>query len=136
MLELAQDYGKGLLTLKEISRRQGISEKYLWHLVSPLKKAGLITAGRGAHGGYALSKNPSKVTLKDVIVVLEGPLFPTLCAENPSVCKRSSLCPARDIWEEIGMEIAAKLDAVTLEDMLQKRDYKIRGAAMTPVYYI
>lgn len=136
MLELAQDYGKGPLTLKEISRRQGISEKYLWHLVSPLKKAGLIMAGRGAHGGYSLSKNPSKVTLKDIIVVLEGPLFPTLCAENPSICRRSSLCPARDIWEEIGMEITAKLDAVTLEDMLQKRDRKIKGAAITPVYYI
>jgi len=136
MLELAQDYGKGPLTLREISRRQGISEKYLWQLVTPLKKAGLITAGRGAHGGYSLSKSPSKITLKDVIVILEGPLFPTLCAEDPSICKRSSLCPARDIWEEIGIEIAAKLDAVTLEDMLQKRDYKMKGAAATPVYYI
>lgn len=136
MLELAQDYGKGPLTLREISRRQGISEKYLWQLVTPLKKAGLITAERGAHGGYSLLKRPSRITLKDVILILEGPLFPTLCAEDPSICKRSALCPARDIWEEIGVEIAAKLDAVTLEDMLQKRDYKIRGAAATPVYYI
>jgi Rrf2 family protein len=136
MLELAQNYGRGPLTLKEISRRQDISEKYLWQLVNPLKKAGLITAERGAHGGYSLSKSPSKITLKDVIVILEGPLYVTSCAENPSLCKRSHLCPSLDIWEEIGMEIAAKLDSVTLEDMLQKRDHKIRGAATAPIYYI
>ncbi|MDD5073219.1 MAG: Rrf2 family transcriptional regulator [Candidatus Omnitrophica bacterium] len=136
MLELAQNFGRGPLTLREISRRQDISEKYLWQLVNPLKKAGIITSGRGAHGGYTLTKPPSKVTLKDIIVILEGPLYITSCAENPSLCKRSRCCPSLDIWEEIGVQIAQKLSSITLEDMLQKKDRINKGQAVAPIYYI
>jgi len=73
MLDLAAHYGERPVLLKEISQREDISEKYLWHLITPLKSAGLIHATRGAHGGYELAKAPSEITVKDVFEVVEGP---------------------------------------------------------------
>ncbi|MDD5513500.1 MAG: Rrf2 family transcriptional regulator, partial [Candidatus Omnitrophica bacterium] len=52
MLDLALNQSNGPVLLKEISKRQEISEKYLSQLVIPLKSKGLINASRGAHGGY------------------------------------------------------------------------------------
>jgi Rrf2 family protein len=134
MLELAAHYGKGTVTLKQISKNQCISEKYLWHLVPPLKLAGLLLSGRGARGGYSLAKAPSKITLKDVVTAVEGPLFPTLCAQNPLSCKRSPLCASRDIWEEIGKKVGHILSSVTLEELMQRQNSKARK--FNSMYYI
>lgn len=137
MLELAQDYGKGPLTLREISRRQGISEKYLWQLVTPLKKAGLITAERGAHGGYSLSKRPSKITLKQIVTTLEGPLCAVECVENPGICKRARMCASRDVWKEVSDKIDDTLEGITLEDLAERELIKSQGAGSgTSMYYI
>jgi Rrf2 family protein len=134
MLELAAHYGKQTVTLKQISKSQCISEKYLWHLVPPLKAAGLLSSGRGAHGGYSLAKSPSKITLKDIVTAAEGPLFPTICAGNPSSCKRSPLCASRDIWEEIGKKVGQILSSVTLEELMQRQNNKAKKT--TGMYYI
>lgn len=134
MLELAAHYGKETVTLKQVSGNQCISEKYLWHLVPPLKTAGLLTSGRGARGGYSLAKSPSKITLRDIVTAVEGPLFPTLCAGDPSSCKRSPLCASRDIWEEIGRKIGQVLSSVTLEDLAHRQNSKMKKT--TGMYYI
>ena len=63
MLELALHFGEGPVLLKDIAKRQTISEKYLWHLINPLKTMGLIKSIRGAHGGYILAKEPSEINL-------------------------------------------------------------------------
>ena len=134
MLELAAHYGRGTATLKQISKNQCISEKYLWHLVPPLKTAGLLSSGRGARGGYSLARAPSKITLKDIVTAVEGPLFPTICAGDPSSCKRSPLCAPRDIWEEIGRKVGQILSSVTLEDLMQRQNNKTKKT--TGMYYI
>jgi len=59
MLDLALHNGEGPVLLKDIARRQGISEKYLWNLINPLKTVGLVQSIRGARGGYKLAKKPS-----------------------------------------------------------------------------
>ena len=76
MLELALHYGEGPVLLKDIAERQGISEKYLWQLINPLKTTGLVNSLRGAHGGYVLGKSPEAISLKAILQVLEGPPVP------------------------------------------------------------
>jgi Rrf2 family cysteine metabolism transcriptional repressor len=72
MLELALHYGEGPILLKDIAERQGISEKYLWQLINPLKTTGLVNSLRGAHGGYVLAKAPEAISLKAILQILEG----------------------------------------------------------------
>ena len=129
MLDLAAHYGEGPVLLREISRRQDISEKYLWHLIAPLKSAGLIHATRGAHGGYELTKAPSEITVKDVFEVVEGPICLVDCIENPATCKRSDFCIARDLWVDASKALAESLKKTTLASLVKKqKDKKQRHA--------
>ena len=119
MLELALHYNKGSVFLKDIAREEDISEKYLSHLVIPLKASGLISSSRGAHGGYRLAKSPSHITIKDIVQALEGSLSTVECVKNPSVCNRFSTCPTRDIWEMLDEKISETLDSIALKNLIK-----------------
>ncbi|MCE5244549.1 MAG: Rrf2 family transcriptional regulator [Syntrophobacteraceae bacterium] len=129
MFDLALHYGQGVVVLKDVASRQDISEKYLWHLVSPLKNAGLLHSTRGAHGGYALARPPGEITLREVLTVLEGPMCLVECTEAPALCERSSCCVAREVWAEVTEKMLEALGAFTLEWMVQKQ--KDRQDAIT-----
>ncbi|MDQ7823336.1 MAG: Rrf2 family transcriptional regulator [Candidatus Eremiobacteraeota bacterium] len=118
MLELALHHGEGRLFLKDIAARQEISEKYLWHLIMPLKTAGLISSTRGAKGGYVLARSPEDITLKDILYHLEGPITLVECVETPSVCSRSPRCAARDVWEAVSEKMADCLSSFTLKELV------------------
>jgi len=122
MLELALIFSKGTVFLKNIAEKEEISEKYLSHLVIPLRASGLISSSRGAHGGYRLAKSPSQITLKEIVQTLEGSISCVECVKNPSICSRASKCATRSIWEKLDEKIADELSSVTLEDLanLQK----------------
>ena len=64
------------MLLREIAKREEISEKYSSNLVNPLKSMGLVEATRGVHGGYTLGKEPSGITMKEIVEALEGSLLP------------------------------------------------------------
>jgi len=97
MLNLALHYNKGNVLLKNIAKREDLSEGYLEHILPPLKAAGLVISSRGAYGGYSLAKAPSEITLKDVVQALEGPISPAECINAPSVCQRVRFCVTRNI---------------------------------------
>lgn len=129
MLDLALNSGKGPISLKDISKRQEISEKYLWHLIPPLKNAGLVTATRGPHGGYILAKPLRQISLKDIVSVLEGPMCLVDCASDPVCCKRSPNCITRDVWAEATAKILQTLESFSLEDMVEKQKKKQKNSS-------
>jgi len=120
MFDLALHYGEGTVSLKDVAKRQGISEKYLWHLIPPLKHAGLIYSTRGSQGGYVLAKPPHLISLKEILLVLEGSMCLVDCTEQPSLCKRASGCVAREVWTEVADKMLRALESFTLEEMLEK----------------
>ena len=124
MLELALHYGQGPILLKDIAGRQEISEKYLGHLIAPLKVAGLINSSRGAHGGYMLARQPANITLKEVIQALEGSLSLSECINSPCICRRVQSCVTRDILEEMGVKMMEVLESCTLQDMINRQKQK------------
>lgn len=126
MLDLA-NHTEGPVFLKDIAKRQGVSEKYLWQLITPLKNAGMVNAYRGLKGGYMLAKDPSKITVKDIMAVLEGNLCLVNCVASPSLCRRSDTCVARDVWKEASIAMLEKLDSVTLKNMVDKQHNKIKS---------
>jgi Rrf2 family protein len=127
MLDLAMHEGRGPVPLRDVAKRQGVSEKYLGHLIPPLKNAGLIHSTRGANGGYLLAKPPSQITLQDILSALEGPLSLVACVEKPSLCKRAGTCVSREVWHEVTEKILLTLSSFTLKEMTEK-DKRASGA--------
>ena len=121
MLDLALHHGEGPILLKDIARRQQISERYLEHLVTPLKTAGLVTSARGAHGGFALAKPPSEIRLCKIIQLVEGSIAPVECVDDPKVCPRADLCVTRDIWAEMKKATDKVLESTTLQDLVERQ---------------
>lgn len=128
MMDIALHCKESPVTLKDISKRQEISEKYLWHLINPLKNAGLLKSWRGARGGYMLGKPLNKISLEEIVRVVEGSLFIVECTEKPSVCPRSHFCVAREVWGTISKKIADSLKSITLQDILENHNKKIATA--------
>jgi Rrf2 family protein len=127
MIELALHEKDDLVTLKEISKQQQISQKYLWSLINPLLRAGLIRSERGARGGYMLARPASKITLRDLVVEVEGPLSIVECVRTPSICHRNALCVARDVWVDVSNKIENALKSITLKDVITS--YKKKESA-------
>ncbi len=125
MLELALNYGKGPVSLKNVAKRQEISQKYLDQLVMSLKTIGLVRSIRGARGGYVLARSPTQIKLSEVIGALDGPILSVDCLDDPSACNRVSSCAVREVWEEARQAINNVLESTTLQDLAdrQRRKY-------------
>jgi len=119
MYELALHYGSDPVIIKNISLSQDISEKYLSKLIIPLKGARLVYSSRGSHGGYILSRNPSEITVREILEVLEGGISPVDCSMDSGICPRSSDCPTRGVWCMLETAINGLLDNITLADMVK-----------------
>jgi Rrf2 family cysteine metabolism transcriptional repressor len=120
ILDLAIHYGEGPILLKDIAKRQEISVKYLWNLVDTLRIAGFVESYRGRHGGYTLAKNPSEITMKDIILVFEGQTCIVDCVCNPTFCDKSIDCVTRSLWCELSDRVSQTLGAITLKDMVER----------------
>ena len=124
MLVLARNYGKGNTFLKNIAHEEDISEKYLSLIIIPLKAVGLINSVRGASGGYTLAKEPSQITLKDIMDVLEGDCLVD-CLKDPKACSRVSTCASHDIWAILGDKISETLSGITLAQLVMMNNKKM-----------
>ncbi len=127
MFDLALHYGDGPIYLKDIAERQAISAKYLWQLINPLKTTKLVTSTRGAHGGYVLGREPERISLREILDVLEGSLCLVDCVDNPSVCERALSCVSRDIWGEVASAMRKTLENTTLAEMVKRQKEKRQG---------
>jgi len=112
MFELALHYKERPVLLRDIAERQTISEKYLSKLVIPLKSSGLINTYRGAHGGYSLACEPEKITVKQIVDVLEGATSPVERIQDP-------LNPTWEVWSGLDKAVSDYLESVNLETVVQ-----------------
>ena len=120
MLELAQHYREGPLQLGDIAKRQEVSAKYLEQIIIPLKKAHYIESLRGSKGGHFLAKPPEKITVGEIVAVLEEGTSLVECVADPTVCERADICPTRLLWKEASEAMFDRLEAVTLADLVER----------------
>lgn len=134
LLELALNYERKLLSISQIAEKEEISSKFLSQIIIPLKGAGLIQSTRGAQGGYELTKSPEKITLLEVFRVLEGDCLLTECISDPDACRRSPICVAKEVWDDLSKTIETKLQSIDLDE-LAKRSRNLAEKS-SPVFQI
>ncbi len=131
LLDLAEHRGEKPVQLKDIAGRQNISLHYLEHIITPLVGAGIVRSTRGARGGLNLTRHPRDVKLSEIVKLLEGVNTPVDCIDNPECCKRSDFCVTRDVWNEMKQAIDATLEAITLQDLLERQIKKEKSTTLS-----
>ncbi len=120
--------------LSDIAKRQNVSEKYLEHIFSALHKGGIVKAQRGRNGGYLLERPPDRITILDIITILEGPCTLVDCVQNSAVCDKSSICVTREIWNKLGATIRNTLSDYTIASLAEMQ--ALKGQQDSMMYYI
>ncbi len=123
LLDIAERYDPNTtVNLNEISKRNGIPEKYLLQVMLKLKKQGLVRSRRGSGGGFQLTKSPDKIDLADVVRILGGAQ-----QEIHTAFKGSSngkpphpRCAFFDIWKSGHNAFFNELKGFDLETLLKK----------------
>jgi Rrf2 family cysteine metabolism transcriptional repressor len=125
MVELARHHGGGPVSLTEMADHESLPRPYLEQLVVSLREAGLVASTRGAHGGYALTREPAQIRMSEVLRALEGPIAPMICAsEDPAhagLCGRTSFCNVNTLWTRVRDAVISALDSVTLDQLALPR---------------
>lgn len=119
MLDLATYSTDGPVCLKDVAKRQQISDKYLEQIIAILNKAGYVKSIRGAQGGYLLKKEPEEYTAGMILRLTEGDLAPVSCVGGEKEeCVRKAGCVTTRIWQRINDAVNDVVDHITLADML------------------
>jgi len=125
MAELAGAYGSGPVSLGEVAEAERISFAYLEQLMAALRRAGLVESTRGMRGGYELAREPSAVTVGEIVRALEGPISLVECAsetDGAGRCERELTCATRMVWQRMQDSITKVLDSITLAELCRGSD--------------
>ncbi|MEY2755677.1 MAG: RrF2 family transcriptional regulator [Ilumatobacteraceae bacterium] len=101
-----------------VGRAQTIPTKFCENILAELRAAGVVASRRGADGGYWLAADPARVTLGDIVRVVDGPLA-AVRGVRPDVAEfEGSAAPLRDVWVALRASLRRVLDTVTVADVV------------------
>jgi FeS assembly SUF system regulator len=87
-------------------------------LLKALAHAGLVTATRGAAGGYRLARRAAAISVAEVVAAIDGDIGMTQCSIHVDDCSRTNYCPTRPHWAAINRAVGAALSAISLDEMI------------------
>ena len=121
-IDVAVNGGRQAVPISEIAERQQLSESYLEQLMGKLRKADIVKSVRGAQGGYILAKQPSEISVGDILRSLEGDLRPVDCLaiKDDKKCSNGEVCATKFVWEKINESINDTVDGISLQDILDQ----------------
>ena len=121
ILNLAQHYDQGLVTIHAIAERIDAPIKFMEQVLLDLKRGGFVESRRGRIGGYLLTKAPSQISLGEVVRFIDGPVEPIACADsNYKDCKDTYYCVFRKTWQEVAKSISGIIDNITFKDLAEQ----------------
>lgn len=118
VLYLAMHWSEsGRQKAKSIATSVSIPEKYLPQVMAPLVRAGIVDSGAGRDGGYVLARDPTNVTLLQVIEASDGPIQSTECVLRGGVCRRDDMCAVHETWVEAQTALRKRLDKTSFSQL-------------------
>ncbi|MDD4956988.1 MAG: Rrf2 family transcriptional regulator [Candidatus Omnitrophica bacterium] len=124
LVNLALKYEERMpVSIKEICEAEGLSLVYLEQIFNRLKHCGIVKSRRGPRGGYMLVRAPEDISVYEVVVALEGGIFPGKCVTakgKKAVCVNAGTCPSKEVWDEVARKIKEALEAYSFRDLADK----------------
>jgi len=123
LVRLAKDYGNGSVPISRIAEEEKIPQRFLEGILLELKGLGILDSTRGKKGGYYLVKQPSEVSLADIITIFEGSVGMLACVCNLKYrpcefCKDEATCKIRKTFKYVYESSSAILKNTTLQDLV------------------
>lgn len=120
-VHLARHGNERPVPAREIAEREGLPPDYVEQILLKLRRAGLVTSVRGAHGGYFLARAALEVSVRDVLDAAENRTFEVNCESYPinaHRCSGETGCSIRPVWRELQHRVDEYLESVSLADLL------------------
>ena len=118
IMYLARQPEKRVVRLSEISENEDIPEKFLAKIFQSYTRSGLVKSHRGARGGFSMAKPADKITAKDILESVQGPIYLTRCLNDSESCERKDTCNLRKIWIKSQDHLNSLLEKKTLADLI------------------
>ena len=116
LAQLARHHGEGRLShIEELAKIEAVPANYLVQILSELRNGGLITSRRGKQGGYVLSRPPEKITLYDIVKLIEGDLLELGGNADGQSGKR-----VQQVWRDVRATLETKCKSYTLDMLMTK----------------
>lgn len=121
VLYLAEIDRSHVVPLSEISQARDVPEKFLAKIFQSLSKSGIIKSHRGVRGGFSLAKDPSEVTLKEVLETIQGPYHLMRCTEDKRACAKdpAEYCALREVLVLAERRLLSVFEEFTLADLVR-----------------
>ena len=122
VLYLTERTGEGYVPIRSVSDALGIPYHFLAKIVQTLAQADILTSSRGPNGGVALARPPSQITLKEIVLAVDGASIFTECVLGLPGCGDQQPCPLHDQWTPARDRIHRMFDHVSLAEMAERMD--------------
>ncbi len=116
LLSLALHGSDRPTSVKEIAERTNLPQPYLEQILLAVKGAGLVRSKRGVGGGYVLAREPSRITLAEILTAVDGPM--TTLMEEHDHCEGH--CMLQEVWVGVSDEMRKLLDGYTLAELVER----------------
>ena len=121
MIDLAEHCNGEYIPMKDVVKRQQVSQKYVERIMTMLSKANFVEAVHGKGGGYRLNRSPDEYIVGDILRLTEGSLAPVACLDcDAEECERADQCRTLPMWKELNNRITDFFDGITIADLIKK----------------
>tara|TARA_B100000963_G_scaffold126200_1_gene110141 strand:+ start:1338 stop:1772 length:435 start_codon:yes stop_codon:yes gene_type:complete len=121
LTELSFLQSSGPVSLSDISSNQNIELNYLEQIFRKLRMAGIVKSIRGRNGGYLYAKDPSDISIKEVMLAVDEVLDATKC-NGTSACHNGKKCSTHDLWHELNNIVEDYLEKITINSLVESYD--------------
>lgn len=117
----------GITTSGEIALTMGIPQKYLIKLLGELKQHKMVDVHMGVKGGYTLRRDPSDISLLDIIQLTENTMKINRCLDHDNYCSRfaTETCPVRHGYSIIQSNLEKSLAGITIQDLMDGKPLEV-----------
>ena len=116
--------GESVIDANALSEKTSVTPRFTLKILHKLVQGDLVVSYKGSKGGYKLKKSPELITLNEVIELIDGPIAFARCLGNGESCSLNTdktACIYHHIFDKISIELASKLQNITISDVLNKR---------------